>query len=153
MAEEVRTDIYMKTDPEIKGDAIIDSHKDQIRLGGVEFATSRSLGPIDNRKLGGVSFNGLIIRRHPDVASGGLFAQHVKGEAPNAKLDITIEFVESEGQANATIELKEAYIKEFQLCCETENLEETLIIDAKSISLSYDNGSEGSFDFGTRAPV
>lgn len=149
MAEESRTDIVIQTSPEIQGDSGTAGHENWIRCESVDFTTARSIGPIEDRKLGGASFSGLTITRRPDKASALLFAQHLQSTKDKAKLEVTVDFVESGGEVNMQLTLTEAFIKEYELNAASEDMTETLVIDGEKLTVKVGD-SERNYNYKTR---
>lgn len=149
MAEETRTDIFMQTAPEIQGDSGVKGHENWMRCETVEFNSSRSIGPIEARKLGGASFSGFTITRRPDMASANLFKQHLQATKDTAKLEITIDIVESGGEINAQFKLTEAFIKEYGMVGGSEDVLETLVIDGEELTVKVGE-AESTYNYKTR---
>jgi type VI protein secretion system component Hcp len=144
--------VFMKTTPEIKGNAKLTGHEDWIKCKSVGLSSTRSIGPVEARKLGAGVFGGIEIAREPDIASAALFVQHLKSKADPAELDeIQIDLCESGGEVNSSFKLTKAYIKEFRVSGDPSNQTEYLVIDGEALTVSA-AGEEKTYNYGTGAP-
>jgi type VI secretion system secreted protein Hcp len=146
--------ILLKFATEIKGDSVVDGHKDWITIDSVEFGVGRSISSSGNSKdrdTSNPTFSEINLSKSTDMSSSDLFMQAICGKSLGKA---EIHFIQTGGtdkndQVFLKIELEEAIISSYSAKSEGERPNESFAINFTKISYQYDAFSGDKVTTGT----
>lgn len=139
--------IVLKFATEIKGDCVVDAHKDWITIDSMQWGVGRAIsqsGQGKDRDTSNPSFSELVITKNMDVASVDLMMQAICGKSLG---DCTIHFLQTAGpgkkpQVFLEIILKQAIVAAYSISSGGERPNESLSINFNGISQKFDSFGE-----------
>lgn len=143
--------ILLKFEKEIKGDSVVDGHKDWITIASVQTGVGRAIsssGGGADRDTSNPSFSEVTFTKSTDIASSDLFMQAINGKSLG---EATIEFIQTAAdklQTYLIIKLGDAIVSSYSMSSGGERPSESFSLNFTKINYKYnqfsgDNVKEG----------
>jgi type VI secretion system secreted protein Hcp len=140
--------ILLKFDPELKGDSVVEKHKDWISVDSLQWGVGRAVstsGAGTDRDTSNPSFSEVSISKNMDVASAQMMLEAACGKAFTTA---TLHFIQTGGKDAAgqhylEIILDKPLLSSYSMSSGGERPSESVSINYNGIKMQYDQLTDG----------